>query len=122
MSITVRAIRGATTLDVDEARHLTERVQELVREIFERNGLNGDDVISIIFTATADITSKFPAAAAREIGMDDVPLLGAQELSVDGMLPRCIRVLMHVATSRPRSEISHVFLHQAQLLRKDLVG
>lgn len=120
MSTTVRAIRGATTLDRDEVEHLTDRVQELTRKVLADNHLDHDAVISIIFTATSDISSKFPATAARELGLDDVPLLGAQELTVDDMTPLCIRAMFHVTTERPRSEIRHVYLHGARAVRADL--
>jgi chorismate mutase len=120
MSTSVRAIRGATTLEHDEAGHLTERVKELIGTMFEQNQLLPDRVISLIVTATPDIHSKFPAAAAREWGLDDVPLLGAQELDVEDATPRCIRIMLHVETDLARSQISHVFLHDARALRTDL--
>ncbi len=120
MSTVVRGIRGATTVERDEQDHVTERVQELVRIVFEKNDLQADDVISILFTATSDISSKYPASAARVLGLDTVPLIGAQELDVDDMLPLCIRLLAHVNTERPRADIQHVFLHNARALRADL--
>jgi chorismate mutase len=119
--MTVRAIRGATTLDVDTAEQVRERTQELMRELMELNGVTADDFISIIFTATPDVRSLFPAKAARELGLDDVPLLGAQELDVDNALERCVRLLAHIETDRPRSEMQHVFQHGAIALRTDLV-
>jgi chorismate mutase len=117
----VRAVRGATTVDADTEEQVTSRVQALLGAILDRNRLAKDDLISIIFTATDDIGSMFPATAARR-GMDlgDVPLLGARELSVDGALPRCIRVLLHVSTDLERKEIHHVYLEQARGLRDDL--
>jgi chorismate mutase len=118
--MTVRAIRGATTLDVDEADHQRERVQELMQELMQRNNVTADDLISIIFTATPDIRALFPAKAAREMGLDDVPLLGAQELDVDGAMPMCIRLLAHVETDRARSDVHHVFQRGARALRTDL--
>ena len=117
----VRGIRGATTVEQDTADHVTERVQELIRAIFDKNDLHTDDLVSIIFTATSDISSKFPASAARAAGLDTVPLLGAQELDVTGGLERCIRLLAHVNTDKARSDIHHVFLHEAKGLRVDLV-
>lgn len=119
--MTVRAIRGATTLDVDKAEHLHDRVQELMRELLDRNGLTPDDFISIIFTATPDIRSMFPAKAARDLGFDDVPLLGAQELDVDNGMALCVRLLAHVETDKPRSDVHHIFQYGAQALRTDLV-
>lgn len=116
----VRAVRGATQLDVDERNHLLDRVAELVREVLMRNHLSTDDLISVVFTATADVRSEFPAYAARAIGITDVPLLCAQELEVPGAMPRVVRLLAHVETAEPRSEIRHVYLHGARELRTDL--
>jgi chorismate mutase len=121
MPTAVRAIRGATTIDLDKPEHITDRVQELVSEVFERNDVDTDELISIIFTATADITSMYPATAARAMGLDDVPLFGAQELVVENMLPQCIRILVHLNTDKSRDSIDHVYLHDARRLRVDLV-
>jgi chorismate mutase len=118
----VRALRGATTLDADTEEQLNERVQALLREILARNGVDHDDVISIVFTATEDVTSMFPATAARGIGLGDVPLLCAREISVKGGTPLCVRVLVHLTTDRPRSELRHVYLEGAKGLRDDLPG
>ena len=122
MSSTVRALRGATTLDVDTPEEMNERVQALVREMMARNDIANDDIISVIFTATEDLTSTFPATAARSVGLGDVPLLCARELSVAGGTPRCVRVLMHVTTEAARSELRHVYLEDAKGLRDDLPG
>jgi chorismate mutase len=122
MAPLVRAVRGATTVDADTEEQITERVQALVREMLARNGIEKDDLISVIFTATEDLTAIFPATAARGVGLGDVPLLCARELSVREGTPRCIRVLMHVATERPRSELRHVYLEGAKGLRDDLPG
>jgi chorismate mutase len=116
----VRALRGATTLDVDEPAHLTERVQALVTQMLQRNGVDKDDLISVVFTATDDIHSMFPATAARGAGLGDVPLLCARELDVTGGTPLCVRVLMHLVTERSRSELHHVYLEGARNLRDDL--
>jgi len=118
----VRALRGATTVDVDTAEQITERVQALVRAMLERNGIDKDDLISVIFTATDDITALFPAAAARGVGLGDVPLLCARELAVQDGTPRCIRVLMHLTTARSRADLRHVYLEGAKGLRDDLPG
>jgi chorismate mutase len=118
--MTVRAIRGATTLENDSAEQVRERTQELVRELMDRNEVTADDFISIIFTATPDIRSLFPAKAARELGLDDVPLLGAQELDVENAMQLCVRLLAHVETDRPRTDIHHVFQYGATALRADL--
>ena len=116
----VRALRGATTLDADEAAHLEVRVQSLVAEMLRRNGVAKDDVISVLFTATDDIHSMFPATAARGIGLGDVPLICARELDIVGGTPRCIRVMMHTVTERSRAELHHVYLEGARNLRDDL--
>jgi chorismate mutase len=116
----VRALRGATTLESDNAAHLTERVQALVSEMLRRNDVRKDDLVSILFTATEDIHSMFPATAARGIGLGDVPLICARELDVAGGAPLCIRVLMHLMTDRPRSDLHHVYLEGARNLRDDL--
>lgn len=120
MSERVRALRGATTLDVDERDHLIERTQELIHEMFERNGLVEDDLVSIVFTATDDISSAFPAEAAREAGFTHTPLLCARELEIIGGIERCVRVLVHAYTSRSKAELRHVYLHAARQLRTDL--
>ncbi len=116
----VRALRGATTVSEDSEPEVTERVQELLTEIMARNTLALDDVISAIFTTTADVVSMFPAAAARGIGFGSVPLLCASEIPVPGSMPRCIRVLLHVTTERAPADLRHVYLHGAQVLRDDL--
>lgn len=116
----VRALRGATTLDHDEREHLIARTQELISALFERNGLAEDDLISIVFTATDDLSSAFPAEAAREAGITHVPLLCARELDIDGSIPRCIRILVHAYTDRSVADLRHVYLHAARQLRTDL--
>jgi chorismate mutase len=116
----VRGLRGATTVDVDTEEQVYDRVATLLREMLNRNNVAHDDIISIVFTATDDVISVFPAAAARAIGLGDVPLLCAQELSVKGGTPRCIRILMHLMTERSRSELHHVYLEGAKGLRDDL--
>jgi chorismate mutase len=118
--VPVRAVRGATQLDVDEREHLLQRVAELVKEVLHSNDLADDDLISAIFTATPDIHSEFPAYAARLMGMSDVPLLCAQELDIAGAMPRVIRLMAHVETELSRDEITHVYLHGAAALRRDL--
>lgn len=116
----VRAIRGAIQLDADERDHLLASVDELIRALLEANEVDTDDLVSMILTATPDLHSEFPALAARQLGIGDVPLLCAQEIDVVGALPRVIRVLMHVETARARSEIRHVYLRGAAALRRDL--
>lgn len=120
MSPAVRALRGATTIDVDEKDHVHERVIALLDRIFEANGLHHDDLISVLFTATDDVHSAFPAEAARKFGLGDVPLICARELDIDGATPRCIRVMIHLVTERPRRDLHHVYLEGARNLRDDL--
>jgi chorismate mutase len=117
-----RALRGATTVDVDTAEQIQERVVALLEEMIGRNGVDHDDLVSIVFTATSDIHSAFPAAAARTIGLGDVPLLCARELEIDGGTRRCIRVLMHLMSERSRADLRHVYLEGAVGLRDDLPG
>jgi chorismate mutase len=119
---TVMGLRGATTVDQDTVAQVTERSQELMRNLMSENDLVEEDIISVLFTATADVTSTFPATAIREIGFGAVPLLCAAEIAVPGAKPLCIRVLLHVYTTRSREEIRHVYLHGAQGLRDDLPG
>jgi len=116
----VRAVRGAVQLDRDEAEHMSERVGRLLTTVLERNSLAPEDLISIWFTATPDLHSDFPAAAARKLGIVDVPLICAQELEVAGAMPRVVRILAHTETELPRSGISHVYLGAAAALRKDI--
>jgi chorismate mutase len=120
MSAAVRAVRGATTVEVDTPAAITERVVGLLRQILERNGLAEEDIISILFTATEDLVSTFPATAARSMGLGAVPLICARELTVVGSVPRCVRVLLHVTSEHPRDRIHHVYLEGAQGLRDDL--
>ncbi len=120
MPPSVRAVRGATTVDEDTPAAITERVVALLRCILDRNQLVEDDIISILFTATEDIVSTFPATAARSMGLGAVPLICARELAVVGSVPRCIRVMLHVTTERPRQDVHHVYLEGAQGLRDDL--
>jgi chorismate mutase len=119
-SVRVRAIRGATTVEADTAVAIFPRVQELLTELMRRNDVDHDDVISVFFTATADLTSAFPATAAREVGFGDIPLICAREIDVVGATPFCVRVMLHVYTERKRSKIRHTYLHGAQGLRDDL--
>ena len=116
----VRALRGATTVDSDTPEQITTRIHSLLNEMLERNGVDHEDLISIVFTATSDVVSLFPAAAARQLGLGDVPLLCAGELDIVGATPRCLRVLMHINTTRARSELHHVYMEGARELRDDL--
>ncbi|MCW2859583.1 MAG: chorismate mutase [Actinoallomurus sp.] len=116
----VLAVRGATQVDADDRDQILEATAELVTEVMARNALTTDDVISVIFTATPDLTAEFPALAARKLGFHDVPLLCASEIDVPHALPRVIRLMAHVQDDRPRSDIQHVYLRGATALRIDI--
>ncbi len=116
----IRALRGATTVDFDTSEEVSKFTKELLIELLDRNGIEKEDLISIIFTSTSDLRSAFPAAAARELGLGDVPLMCARELDVINSTPLCIRVLMHLESSRERSQMRHVYLRGAKGLRDDL--
>ena len=116
----VRAVRGATQLEIDVREHMLDRVAEMVLDVMEVNGLVVDDFISVIFTATGDLHAEFPAYAARRLGFGDVPLICARELEIEGSMPRVVRMMAHVETDLPRADITHVYLHGAANLRRDL--
>ncbi|MFY9780226.1 MAG: chorismate mutase [Candidatus Baltobacteraceae bacterium] len=118
----VRGIRGATTVDRDDAAVILEATEELVREIVATNDLKPEDVASALFTVTPDLRAEFPAAAARRMGWTMVPLLNFTEIGVPGRLQRCIRVLVHVNTERAQHEMVHIYLREAVALRPDLVS
>jgi chorismate mutase len=114
------ALRGAITCDENSKAEIDTKTQRLVREMLDRNAIVHDDIVSIIFTATDDLTAEFPAAAARAIGLGDVPLLCARELGIEHGMARCIRVLMHLQVDDARSGLHHVYLEGARSLRDDL--
>ncbi|MFC7328403.1 chorismate mutase [Marinactinospora rubrisoli] len=116
----VRAVRGAIQVDADDRHLIMEATAELVSEVMQRNRLTTDDVISVLFTATPDLRAEFPALAARKLGFTDVPLMCAAEIAVPHGLPRVVRLMAHVETDRPRSELQHVYLRGAQALRLDI--
>jgi chorismate mutase len=116
----VRAVRGATTVEHDTRDEVIARTQELVAAILERNGIEDEDMVSILFTATDDIRSAFPAEAAREAGLTRVPLMCARELAIEGGIERCIRIMLHVYTTLGSDELRHPYLHRARQLRTDL--
>ena len=116
----IRAIRGATCLQRDDAIEMAEAVTELLHEVMSRNSINTDDFVSVLFTSTPDLHSAFPAAAARGVGLADVPLICAQEIDVTGAMEKVVRVMVHVQTSKSRSDIKHVYLRGAEALRQDI--
>ncbi|MEZ5234772.1 MAG: chorismate mutase [Acidimicrobiales bacterium] len=120
--LSVRAVRGATTIDRDEVDHIADRVEAMVRAILDRNGLQADQLISLLFSATGDIHATFPAtvARARIPELAEVPLMNMAELDIVGALPRCVRVMVHCCTEQARGAIEHVYLEGAVALRPDL--
>ena len=116
----VRAIRGATQVAADDREQVLDATRELVSAVMERNGLARDDVISILFTATPDLVSEFPALAARELGFGDVPLMCATEIGVPHALPRVLRLMAHVETDKSRADVQHVYLRGAKALWRDI--
>jgi chorismate mutase len=118
--VLLRAVRGATTLRQDTAEEVISATSYLLEEMLRRNNLSREDLVSIMFTATPDIRSEFPAAAARSIGLADVPLMCARELDIIGGMPLCIRVMLQAYTDRERGALRHVYLGDARSLRDDL--
>jgi len=117
----LRALRGATTVETNEADAILSATEELVREVMERNSLTAEQMVSCIFTCTNDLDAEFPAVAARDMGLSAVPLLCAREIDVPGALPRVIRLLLHCYAD-PETEAKHVYLREAEQLRRDLQG
>lgn len=122
MSVSVRALRGATTVEQDDPGSIERATRELLLAIMAANDLAPDALVSAIFTMTEDLRSDFPARTARDLGWTDVPFLCTVEIPVPGSLAKCIRVLLHVETGRPRSAMRHVYLHGARVLRPDLTA
>ncbi len=116
----VRAVRGAIQVDHDDRQQVLDATTELLTAVLDRNALSPDDLISVVFTATPDLRSEFPAYAARQMGITDVPLLCASEIDVPGAMPRVLRLLAHVETPRARADLRHVYLRGAAALRTDL--
>ena len=116
----VRAVRGAIQVDADDRDEILEGTTQLITAVLKKNDLTPDDLISVFFTATPDLTAEFPAYAARALGFTDVPLLCATEISVAGAMPRVLRLMAHVETDRSRAELHHVYLRGAAALRRDL--
>jgi chorismate mutase len=119
-NLLVRAVRGATTVENDDAEEIAVATRELLSDMLDANEIDLEDIISVFFTTSPDLTASFPAAAARGIGFQTVPLICASEIDVPGAKSHCIRVMMHAYSSRSRDEIRHVYLRDAQNLRDDL--
>jgi chorismate mutase len=115
-----RGVRGATTLERNEREEILTATRQLLALMLRQNGIKSADVASAIFTTTPDIDAEFPALAARQLGMLDVPLLCGHEMTVPGSLPLCVRILLHWNTDKPQAEIQHVYIREAQRLRPDI--
>ncbi len=119
MGMSVRGIRGATTVEVNEPEPILEATAELLAELMRANGLQVDDVASAFFTTTRDLNAEFPAVAARRMGWQDAALLCGHEMDVPGSLPMCLRILLHVNTDQEPRKLVHVYLRGAKVLRTD---
>lgn len=115
-----RGIRGATTVKANTREAILEATSELLKAMVEANGIDLQDVASAFFTSSPDLNAEFPALAARQMGWADVALLCGHEMNVPGALNMCLRILLHVNTERKASEIVHVYLHGAKVLRPDV--
>ena len=118
--MSMRAIRGATQVSANTPEAIASAVKELISAILVSNSIQPTDVISVFFTSTPDLDAAFPAAACREIGFASVPLIGSVEVNVPGALSRVIRVMLHVASSKTLDEMTHIYLHGASALRRDI--
>jgi chorismate mutase len=116
-----RGIRGAITVDADDNASIARATERLLNEVVRRNGIELDDIASVLFTLTPDLHAAFPALAARDMGWVTVPMLHAVEIAVPGALGKCVRILMHVNTARSAADVEHVYLDGARMLRPDLV-
>ncbi len=119
----VRGIRGAISADENTREAILQATNELLREVLRANEIDDfEDIVSAVFTTTPDLTASFPAEAARDLGMSEVPLLCASEIAVPNSLPMCIRVLLHVNTEKKQSDITHVYMKDATKLRPDMTS
>ena len=119
--MSVRAVRGATTVEVNEREAIIDATKELLGEIIERNNIKTENMVDIIFTVTSDLTKVFPAATARQMGIVDVPLLDMLSPEIEGSLKKCIRIMLHFNTDKQNSEIHPVYLRGAVALRPDII-
>ncbi len=119
----VRGIRGAISADDNTREAILQATNELLQEVLRANEIDDfEDIVSAVFTTTPDLTASFPAEAARDLGMSEVPLLCASEIAVPNSLPMCIRVLLHVNTEKKQSDITHVYMKDAMKLRPDMTS
>lgn len=116
----VRAIRGAITVEANEENEILDMTYELLQIMTEKNGISKEDIISVIFSVTADLDAAFPAVAARRLGWTEIALMSTYEINVPGSLQKCIRVLMHINTEKSNGELKYIYLKDARKLRPDL--
>jgi chorismate mutase len=115
-----RGVRGATTVERNDRDEILKATRQLLALMLRQNGIEPADVASAIFTTTTDIDAEFPALAARQLGLIDVPLLCGHEMAVPGSLPLCVRILIHWNTEKSQAEILHVYEREAKRLRPDI--
>jgi chorismate mutase len=115
-----RGVRGATTIAANTREEILKGTRQLLALMIRANGIEPQDVASVLFSTTTDIDAEFPALAARQLGWLDVPLLCSHEMAVPGSLPMCIRVMIHWNTDKPQNEIEHIYVRDAKRLRPDL--
>ncbi len=120
--MSVRGIRGATTVSENSQESILAGTRELLLNLRDANNFKTEDIVSIFFSMTSDLNAAFPAEAARQLGWNKVPLFGMQEADVKDSLPKCIRVLIHINSGKSQTEIVHCYLRGAEVLRKDLVN
>jgi chorismate mutase len=118
--MSVRAIRGAITVENNDATQIISSTADLLNKIVKRNNINVDDIISVFFTTTNELDAAYPAIAARQIGWTSIALMCSNEMHVPGSLEKCIRVLIHINSDKSNSELKHVYLEGAEVLRPDL--
>ncbi len=118
----VRGVRGAITVETDDAAEIVAATKRLLAELVERNGIDTEEIVSVLFSLTGDLRAAFPALGARQMGWSNVPMLHFTEIAVPGALARCIRVLMHVNTTLGQAQVHHAYLEGAAVLRPDLAG
>ena len=118
----MRALRGATTVIQNSSEEILKEVALLITELIKKNSIDKEDIVSMIFSMTSDLDAVFPAQAARELGMTEVPLMCFSEIDVKGSLEKCVRIMIHFQTNKKNSDLIHVYLNNAAILRPDLVS
>jgi len=120
--MSVRGIRGATTVELNEKEEILNGTQDLLGQLLKKNQIKSEDIVSIFFSLTQDLNAEFPAIAARNLGLTDTPLLCLNEIAVPGSLAKCIRILIHVNSEKPQTEMTHLYLRRAEVLRPEFAS